>query len=102
MDLDFLTIPTIIVLSYGLGIIVKTSPINDKWIPAICLVFGTILGAVAYLTKIPFMVNVCDDIMTACAIGLASGLAATGFHQLVKQLVDNKDGIHEGTSGDEC
>jgi len=102
MDFDFLTIPTIIVLSYGLGIIVKATPINDKYIPAIVLVFGTILGAVAYLTKIPFMMNVCDDIMTACAIGLASGLASTGIHQLVKQLITNDDGIHEGTSGDEC
>ena len=86
MNLDFLTIPTIIVLCFGIGEIAKVTPLDNKYIPVICLVAGTILGAVAYLTGIPFMKEVCSDIMTACAIGLASGLAATGVHQVYKQL----------------
>ena len=102
MNLDFLTVPAIIVLCFGIGEVVKVTPIDTKYIPVICLISGTILGAVAYLTNIPFMVSVCSDIMTACAIGLASGLAATGVHQVYKQLSTPFDEKHkEGRKGDE-
>lgn len=95
MNLDFLTIPAIIVLCFGIGQLVKVLPIDEKYIPVICGFAGTALGAVAYLTGIPFMVEVASDVMTACAIGMASGFAATGVHQVYKQLTA-KENVEDG------
>lgn len=89
--MDFLTIPVIVVLCFGVGQLVKVTPLDTKFIPVICGLAGTILGGVAYVTNIPFMVEVAPDVMTACAIGLASGFAATGAHQAVSQLTSDKE-----------
>ena len=61
----------------------KASPINDKFIPIIVGACGAGLGLWAYLAGVPeFAANVLDGI----ARGAVSGLAATGIHQIGKQL----------------
>lgn len=57
--------------------------LNDKWIPVVCGVAGAILGAVGMNIMPEFPAN---DYITAVAVGIVSGLAATGAHQVVKQL----------------
>ena len=99
MNLEFLTIPAIIVLCFGVGQLAKVFPINEKYIPVICGFTGTALGAIAYFTGIPFMLEVSSDAMTACAIGMASGFAATGVHQVYKQLA-NKASDEDGDLGE--
>ena len=79
-----------------------TNPLDDKWIPCVCGVTGCILGIVAYLIKIPdFPAN---DVINAAAVGIVSGLAATGINQIGKQLFvknkksdDDSDGLDDAT-----
>lgn len=79
-----LAMPTLAVICYLLGMGIKVSKIDDKYIPVACGTFGAILGIVAY---------VCDmsgfpaqNIIEAIAIGIVSGLASTGANQIYKQL----------------
>ena len=86
MDFDFLgiaAIPAITVICYLIGELVKLSPINEKWVPVCCGVSGGILGVVAQYTMETFPAH---DILNAIAIGIVSGLAATGVNQVFKQL----------------
>ena len=74
----------ITVICYLIGMIVKVSAIDDKFIPAIVGVVGGILGVVAFLIGMPDFPAA--DIITAIAVGIMSGLAATGADQIYKQL----------------
>ena len=56
-----LAMPTLAVICYLLGMGIKVSKIDDKYIPVACGTFGAILGIV-------------------------SGLASTGANQIYKQL----------------
>ena len=72
------------VICYLIGQAVKVSPLDDKYIPVICGISGAILGVVAMYSSMPdFPAN---DILTAIAIGIVSGLAATGANQIYKQM----------------
>lgn len=82
-------VASIAVICYLLGMCIKVSPLNDKFIPVICGVFGAILGAVGYLMKIPNYPA--QDIYTAVAVGIVSGLAATGANQIYKQFSADKN-----------
>ena len=62
---------------------VKATPLDNKWLPVIAGGFGGILGVVAMLVMPEFPAA---DQLTAIAIGIVSGLAATGAHQVYKQL----------------
>lgn len=88
-------VAVIVVICYLIGMVVKISPIPDKWIPVICGVFGGILGFVALKVGLPeFPAN---DSLTAIAVGIVSGLAATGANQIGKKLFggdnDNADTV---------
>ena len=56
---------------------VKATPLDNKWLPVICGVSGGVLGVVSAYVIPDF---------PAVAVGIVSGLAATGAHQAVKQL----------------
>ena len=90
MDLGIASVAAITVIAYLIGYIWKTAdPLDDKWIPCVCGVAGCILGIVAYLIKIPdFPAN---DVINAAAVGIVSGLAATGINQIGKQLFVKKN-----------
>lgn len=89
MDFGIASFAAIVVLCYLLGIIVKTSDLDDKWIPVCVGVFGLILGIVAYILDIPDFPA--HDILTAAAVGVVSGLASTGINQIFKQLQKPND-----------
>ena len=90
MDLGIASVAAITVIAYLIGFIWKTAdPLDDKWIPCVCGVFGCILGIVAYLIKIPDFPA--DDVINAAAVGIVSGLAATGINQIGKQLFVKKN-----------
>ena len=65
------------------GQAVKASAIDSKWIPIICGVCGLVLGIAAMYIMPDFPAT---DYITAAAIGIVSGLAATGANQAMKQL----------------
>lgn len=78
------TVAAIIVICYLIGMIVKASSLADKWIPIICGVCGGIIGALALLCGMPEFPA--QDYFTATAVGIMSGLTATGVNQIGKQL----------------
>jgi len=79
------SVAVITVITYLVGLVGKASSMNDKWIPILCGVCGGLLGAVSYyLAPIPDFPA--GDPITAIAVGIVSGLAATGLHQAAKQL----------------
>jgi hypothetical protein len=89
-NFGFVPVAAIVVLVFLVGYAWKTAAkLNDKWIPVVCGCVGLILGIVGR--------NVIDgfpatDPITAAAIGVVSGLAATGAHQIYKQLTKGGDG----------
>ena len=96
MDFGIAGVAAITVIAYVVGLIVKATPLNDKWIPIICGVAGAGLGIVGMLIMPDFPAN---DYISASAVGIVSGLAATGVNQAVKQLsskteIDYKTGYY--------
>jgi hypothetical protein len=61
---------------------VKASALNDKWIPIIVGSVGAVLGVAGMFIMPDFPAT---DYITAVAIGIVSGLAATGADQVFKQ-----------------
>ena len=82
------SVAAITLICYMVGIAAKNIGwLNDKWIPTICGVLGAILGIPAMLIMPDFPAT---DYITAIAVGIASGLAATGVNQVFKQLKSDK------------
>ena len=71
----------------------KATPLDNKWLPVLCGVLGGVLGVVGMYVMPDYPAN---DVLTAIAVGIVSGLAATGAHQIYKQQVkDNGAGPAE-------
>lgn len=83
--LGIAAIPVITVICYGVAEVLKSTPLDDKWLPAICIVLGAILGVVALYTA-PNIIPA-TDVLTALAIGIVSGGFATSVDQNIKQLL---------------
>lgn len=81
--LEVATVPVLVVICFGIGQCIKPCNLDNKWIPAIMVPVGGVLGFVAYHVMADFPAS---DPVTAVAVGVASGLAATGLHQVYKQL----------------
>lgn len=76
-------VAAITVICYLAGQFVKVSGLDNKYIPVIVGVLGGILGVVGLYIMPDFPAG---DIVTAVAVGIVSGLAATGIDQVGKQL----------------
>ncbi len=83
MDFGIVGVAGITVICWLIGQIVKATGIDNKWIPCIVGVVGGLLG-VAGLYIIPDYPA--QEIITAVAVGIVSGMAATGVDQMGKQL----------------
>lgn len=81
------TAPAIVILCLLIGYAVKVSPLGDEYIPLIVGAAGGVIGLIAYRVMPNFPGH---DPIWAVAIGVASGLAATGVHQAVKQITKAK------------
>ena len=88
-DLGIVAIPVITVIVFLIVEAVKATPLDNKWMPVIAGGFGGVLGVVAMFVMPDFPGA---DPLTAIAIGIVSGLAATGAHQIYKQMTK---GEHE-------
>lgn len=77
------TIPSIIIICYLAAMAVKTTRLDNKYIPVICGILGGILGVLAMFLVPDYPAS---DYLTAIAVGIVSGLAATGVNQIFKQL----------------
>lgn len=88
MDMNIGQVAAITVLCYLVGLLVQATPLNNKWIPIICGGAGGGLGVLGYFVMPGFPAG---DLLTALAVGVISGLAATGVHQIGKQLGEKEE-----------
>lgn len=86
MDISSLGIAgvaVITVICFLVGQVVKATGLDNKWIPIICGIVGAALGIAGMFIMPDFPAG---DYLTAAAVGIVSGLAATGINQVYKQL----------------
>ena len=85
MDFGMVSVAAITVICYLVGMVVKAVPhMEDKYIPIACGLCGAVLGPVGLYLGLDGFPS--TDYMTAVAVGIVSGLAATGINQAAKQL----------------
>ena len=89
MDFRIMGVAGITVICWLAGEIVKATSIDNKWIPCIVGIIGGLLG-IAGLYIIPDYPA--QEIVTAVAVGIVSGMAATGVDQIGKQLGGGQNG----------
>lgn len=77
------SVTAITVICYLLAVGVKATKLDNKYIPVICGVVGGILGIVGMFIIPQYPAG---DVLNAAAVGIVSGLAATGANQVYKQL----------------
>lgn len=82
------SVPAIAAIVYWLVNLIKYTTNNDervkKFIPLISSVLGVIFGLICFFLVPNIMPT--GNILVAIVIGAASGLSATGFHQIIKQI----------------
>lgn len=96
--LDLASVAAITVICFLAAQAIKATKLDNKWLPVICGVLGGILGVVGLYVMPDFPA---DDILTAIAVGIVSGLAATGAHQVYKQLSQTESKPSSEQGGDE-
>ena len=79
----------ITMICYLVGEGIKVSKLDNKFIPVIVGAVGGIIGVIAFYIGMPDFPA--TDVITAIAVGISSGLAATGADQAVKQLKKNDE-----------
>lgn len=84
MDFGIASVAAITVICYLVGLIVRASGVDNKYIPIACGVAGGVLGVAGLYLALPDFPA--QDPLTALAVGIVSGLAATGVNQMAKQL----------------
>ena len=87
MEFGIATVVVITVLVYIIGLAIKATALDNKWIPVLCGVSGVLLGILALYIGVPDFPAA--DPLTAAAVGGASGLAATGADQVFKQFTNS-------------
>jgi hypothetical protein len=81
--MEIIGIPAIVVISYMITETFKMF-INKKYLPIVAGISGGMLGVLSFVLQIDIMPA--TDIISALAIGIISGLAATGSNQIIKQI----------------
>ena len=96
MDYTFITVPVITSIVYAVIDILKTATNKSekflRFVPLIACTLGVLFGVIAFYC-VPDVLDT-TNVFVAIVIGAASGLAATGTNQVVKQLKktdENKD-----------
>ena len=83
MNSQIVYVAAITVIAWLAACCAKATKIDNRWLPVICGACGGALGLVGLYTMADFPAH---DALNAAAVGIVSGLAATGSHELVKQI----------------
>ena len=81
------SVPVIAAIVFGVFYVYKLLVKNEKWIrliPIFAAILGAVLGVIAFYA-VPEIIP-SANVIVALIVGAASGLAATGAHQVVNQL----------------
>lgn len=81
--MEIASVAAITVICYLVAQGIKATPLDSKWLPVICGIAGGALGAAGLYVMPDYPAS---DIVSAIAVGVVSGLAATGANQIYKQL----------------
>jgi hypothetical protein len=84
MEMGIASVAAITVICYLVGQGVKATSVDNKFIPVIVGAIGGALGIAALYINLPDFPA--TDPLTAVAVGIVSGLAATGADQITKQM----------------
>ena len=87
MDFGIAGVAAITVIAYAVGQAMRALDRLGRWSPTVCAALGGALGVAGLYIMPGFPAG---DAITA-AIGVVSGLAATGAQQAVKQLCTGPD-----------
>ena len=88
MEFGIVSVGAITVICYLVGMIVKSTPLANDYIPLVVGVIGGALGVVGFYAMPDFPAT---DILTSIAVGIVSGLAATGVNQITKITTMSKE-----------
>ena len=88
MDFGLTAVVAITAICYLVAQGVKLTKLPNQWLPILCGVCGGLLGILGYYTTPTYPA---EELLTAIAVGIQSGLAATGAHQAVCQLQQAKE-----------
>lgn len=98
---DFVSVPGIVLIVYllaeGYKWLINGSERWMRLLPVVCGLAGGILGLVCFFA-LPGFIGA-DNALTAAAIGITSGFAATGANQVFKQLAKNNDSYDDSVEG---
>ncbi len=101
--LEMISVPAIAVIVYFFVALIKYAVKENetfkRFIPLISAGLGVALGIVAYFAVPQIMPA--ENVFVAIIIGGASGLSATGAHQIFKQTSKRKEDIKKDTSDSE-
>lgn len=87
-DLGIVPVVAIVVICYMIGFACSAyEKIPNKVIPVVMGICGAILGGVGMYVIPDFPAQ---DILNAIAVGIVSGLSATGINQIYKQLTKDE------------
>ena len=83
MGSGIVSVMAITIICYLIAQGVKATPLENKWLPVICGICGGVLGYIGMLVMPNFPAG---DPLTAVAVGIVSGLAATGSREMITQM----------------
>ena len=90
MEFGIASVAAITVVCYLAGLVLKAVPVDvSRFIPSVCGLAGGGLGLLSWHLQLPDFPAA--DPITALAVGIVSGLAATGVNQACKQLTRKAD-----------
>jgi len=91
--LQIISVPVIATIVYWIINLIKYTTNNNKkfyrFIPLTAAGIGAVIGVLCFFLA-PDVI-VADNFLTAFVMGGASGLAATGTNQIIKQLTNTDD-----------
>jgi len=92
MDImNFIPIPAVALVLYCVAELLKVTVLKTDSqrtvIPVVCALLGAVICGVLYLVQPGLIPG--DDILTAIAEGIVSGLTATGANQVYRQIKNN-------------
>ena len=92
--MQYIGIPSIIIICYLIGEISKLLILkkkkNYKYIPIIVGISGGILGLISYYISPEIVLNVKEPLI-AISLGIVSGLASTGSHEMINKIIKQKE-----------
>lgn len=77
------SVAAITVICYLAAAAIKATELPTRYLPVICGICGGVLGIISMRIMPEYPAG---DLITALAVGIVSGFAATGVDQAIKQL----------------